>query len=296
MAVPIDLTPTLIIVLGIVGVGVALITSMVGLGGGIIFVPVLLLFFQFPAKNAIPISLLAMTGNTISCSIAYIRQKRVNYKLALLYDVMDPVGVYVGALLMTILSENIIIGSVAGIIFILGFSLIRKARSNQITESTPHDSSFKNGQHNSCTSDQVTGEPNNQNQSTSSPTKDVKIKKLPVILVSSFGSGFVSGLAGLGGGITDTTSMILLGVPPYIAAPTSEFAMAFTNIIAVIAHTLMGNMVWEAAVPLMFGAVIGAQIGAHLSKRVKNHVLIYILVGFAWFAAIRLIFSITIGI
>ncbi len=293
MALPIDLT--LIIILVVVGVGVAFITSMVGLGGGIIFVPVLLLFFLFPAKNAIPISLLAMTGNTVSCSIAYIKQKRVNYKLAFLYDAMDPLGVYVGALLVTILAENVIIGAVAGIILFLGITLIRKTRSNQAQNNISCEATCATGPQvsGSCVEDKRDLKNNAQ---TPVPTpKEIKIKNIPAVLGSSFGSGFVSGLAGLGGGITDTTTMILLGVPPYIACPTSEFAMAITNIIAVITHALMGNMIWEAAIPLMCGAIVGAQIGAHYSKRLKNRTLIYILVGFAWFAAIRLIVSIVTG-
>ncbi len=293
MSLPID--STLIIILVIVGVGVAFITSMVGLGGGIIFVPVLLLFFQFPAKNAIPISLLAMTGNTISCSIAYIYQKRVNYKLALLYNVMDPVGVYVGALLVTILSESIVIGVVAGIIMFMGVTLIRKTRSNQKLETSYNRASdpIKKdlGESAEEKRDSRVDPP-----SSLPSTKDVKITNIPAVLASSFGSGFVSGLAGLGGGVTDTTTMILLGVPPHVAAPTSEFAMAFTNIMAVITYTLMGDMIWEASIPLMCGAIVGAQLGAHYSKRMKSHTLIYILVGFAWFAAIRLMISVFTGV
>ncbi len=293
MALEIDLT--LMILLLIVGVGVASITSMVGLGGGIIFIPVLLLLFQFPAKNAIPISLLAMTGNTISCSIAYIRQRRINYKLVVLYDVMDPVGIYVGALVVTILSENILVGIVSGIILFLGLTLVRKVRADP-----PKQVASLDGTCVPPTGEQVvTGQPvKDLKEKTPLPVynpKDVKIRNVPAALVSSFGSGFVSGLAGLGGGITDTTSMILLGVPPHIAAPTSELAMAFTNVMAVITYALMGNMVWEAAIPLMCGAIIGGQIGAYYSKRIKSHILIYILVGFAWFAAIRLIISIFTG-
>ena len=289
MSVPIDLA--LIIVLLVVGLGVALITSMVGLGGGIIFVPVLLLFFQFPVKNAIPISLLAMMGNTISCSIAYIIQRRINYKLAFLYDVMDPAGVYVGALLVTILSENVILGAIAGIIIVLGFTLVRKARSTNIKRGTSFD-----GQCLAEATEQgkkVEGQGDSENISPAPVdlARNVKISNIPAILTSSFGSGLVSGLAGLGGGITDTTTMILMGVPPRVAAPTSEFAMAFTNLIAVIVYTLMGNMVWEAAIPLMCGAIVGAQIGAHYSKKINSRNLIYILVGFAWFAAIRLLIS-----
>ncbi len=293
---PVEIDITIMILLGIVGLGVASITSMVGLGGGIIYVPVLLLIFQFPAIHAIPISLLAMTGNTISCSISYIRQRRINYKLVFLYDVLDPVGIYVGALLVTILTESVLVGIVSLIILFLGITLIRKARSSPSKKVESLDGTCSPG-----TGEQGNGSQRDKELIERPPPlqfnpKDVKIRNVPAALMSSFSSGFVSGLAGLGGGVTDTTSMILLGVPPHIAAPTSELAMAFTNIIAVITYVLFGEMLWSASIPLTIGAIIGGQIGAHYSKRIKSHILIYILVGFAWFAAIRLIISIFTGV
>lgn len=70
----------------------------------------LILVFNLLPQNAIVISLVAMCGTTISASLGYIKQKRVDYKLALLYDILDIPGVIVGAYLTTILPKNLLIG------------------------------------------------------------------------------------------------------------------------------------------------------------------------------------------
>lgn len=101
---------SLFFVLLMLGFIVGLPASMCGLGGGFILVPTLILVFNLSPQNAIAISLVAMCGTTISATLGYIKQKRVDYKLALLYDIFDIPGVVVGAYLTTILPKNLLIG------------------------------------------------------------------------------------------------------------------------------------------------------------------------------------------
>ena len=90
----------LVFVLGFV-VGVP--SSMVGLGGGIIIVPALIVLFQIPTQNAIAISLVAILGTTVSATIGYVRTKQIDYRLGLLYDILDIPGIILGAYLTTFL-------------------------------------------------------------------------------------------------------------------------------------------------------------------------------------------------
>ena len=110
-------------------------------------------------------------------------------------------------------------------------------------------------------------------------------------MLSSFMGGIVTGLAGLGGGITDVTSMILLGVPTHIAVATSEFAMALTNGVGVITHGLLNNLLLDYAIPITIGTIIGAQVGCHLTKRVNAKSIRTILFAIAIIAGVRLIFQ-----
>jgi len=98
------------IILLIMGFIIATASSMIGLGGGVLIVPSLILFFGVSPQKAVAISLLAMSGTTISAAFGYIRHGLVDYKLAVLYDIMDIPGVIVGAYLTVLIPSNVLAG------------------------------------------------------------------------------------------------------------------------------------------------------------------------------------------
>jgi len=259
----------------IVGFVIGLPMSMVGLGGGLFIVPALILVFGLPAQNAVAISLVAMCGTTFSASFGYIRQGRVDYKLGLLYDILDVPGVVAGAYLTTILPKDILAGLCGFFIMFISLLLIKKRRSVVF--------SSKNSEQ------RIGNEWERKKIDSSNQIFEYVIRRPSLALISSFTGGLVTGLVGLGGGITDTTTMILLGVPPHIAVATSEFAMALTNGTGVVAHGILQNIVWEYAVPMTVGTFLGAQIGVWAAKRVKGETLAKMLSAIAFILGLRLI-------
>ena len=256
------------------GFGVGVPMAMVGLGGGVLIVPALILVFGLPAPNAVAVSLVAITGTTVSASIGYIRQRRVDYKLSLLYDVLDIPGVVAGAYLTTILPRNVLTGLCGLFVVIISLLLIRNRRAKGPSTRNVGGTRWQWRRTRIDSSNQ---------------SFEYVISRPSLALVSSFLSGFVVGLAGLGGGITDTTTMILLGVPPHIAVASSEFAMALTNGVGVISHGILQNILWDYAIPLTVGTFIGAQIGVLASKRAKGETLTKILSAIALLLGLRLI-------
>jgi uncharacterized membrane protein YfcA len=270
-------TLSLFIVLLALGIIVGLPSSMCGLGGGFILVPTLILAFNLPPQNAIAISIVAMCGTTVSAAIGYIRQKRVDFKLALLYDIFDLPGVVVGAYLTTILPKNLLIGLCGFFILFLSLLMLRALRTEKTPTSTETD---------------VAGNGWNRKVNDSmNKTFEYKIRRPGFIVVSSLMSGLVTGLVGLGGGITDTTTMMLLGIPSHIAVASSEFAMALTNGAGVITHGLLQNINLGYAVPITIGTIIGAQIGVLVAKRTKQRTLKMLLSVVSLLFSIRLILS-----
>jgi len=266
----------LFLTLLIFGFAAGLPASMVGLGGGFIIVPTLILVFRLPAQNAVAVSLVAICGTTFSAAFSYIKQRRVDYKLSLLYDVLDIPGVVSGAYITTILPKDVLVGVCGFFILFISLLLVR----NRKATSSPAE--------NKETS--VTGKGWKRRMSDSSnQVFEYTIRRPGLALISSFMGGLVTGLAGLGGGITDATTMILLGVPPHIAVASSEFAMALTNGTGVIAHGILQNILLEYAVPLTIGTVLGAQMGTFAAKRTKGETLRKILFAITFLLGLRLI-------
>jgi len=254
----------------IIGFTVAVPASMAGLGGGILIVPILIIS-GLPAQNAIAISLVAICGTTISATIAYARQKRVDYMLGVLYDLFDIPGVAVGAYLTTLFRSNLLAGIVG--VFIIVMSIVLMKNNREKHEVSKVES----------------GGWKRRKTDSSGKVFEYVVRKPSLALISSFTGGLVTGLAGLGGGITDTVTMILLGVPPHIAVASSEFAMAITNGTGVVAHGLLNNILVEYALPITIGTIVGAQVGSYLSRRVGERALKKILAFIAFFVGVRLV-------
>lgn len=217
---------------------------MVGLGGGVFFVPTLLLAFGVTAQKAVGISLVTMTFSTFSAALAYARKGLINYRLGLLLDVLDVPGVLLGAYITTLLDPSWLASLFGILLFFVAFRLLRKGDS----EADPQASGRR-----------IIGLP---------------AKAVYISLMASFLSGLVAGMFGAGGGTVDESFMVLaIGVPALTAAATSEFGMAVTNFAAALSHGFLGNILWEYAIPLTLGAAIGGQIGPHISGRVKEKTL-----------------------
>jgi uncharacterized membrane protein YfcA len=260
----------------VLGFAVGVPSSMVGLGGGIIIVPALIILFQVPAQNAIAISLVAILGTTVSSTLGYMRHKAVDYKLGLLYDILDVPGIVLGAYITTFLPENVLAGICGAFILFITIMLIRSKRKPESPVTIPGESE--------------TREWNRIRVDHKGRAVSYALKNPLLALGSSFVGGIVTGLAGLGGGITDVSSMILLGIPTHIAVASSEFAMAITNGVGVITHGLLNNLLIEYAIPVTVGTVIGAQLGCAFANRVKGKTIRNILAVLAILSALRLLF------
>jgi uncharacterized membrane protein YfcA len=79
------------------GIVIAALVSVVGIGGGIFWMPFFLLGLQIPPDSAVLSSLIIQSAGMGSGSAAYLRQKRVDLRLALFLLAVTLPGVALGA-------------------------------------------------------------------------------------------------------------------------------------------------------------------------------------------------------
>lgn len=252
------------------GSAIGFAASITGVGGGFIIVPTLILIFHLPAQQAIAVSLVAIWGTSLSATTIYARQRRVDFKLSLLYDLLDVPGVIIGAYLTTLLPSNLLAGVCGSVIVFLSVLL---ATHKETVSRLMNGGSWKR-----------------KRVDSSGQVFEYVIRRPGLALTSSFMGGLVTGLCGLGGGITDASTMILLSVPPHIAVASSEFAMAITGGAGVLAHGLLKNIVIAYALPITIGTIIGAQLGGSISRRVKAGTLRKLLSLIVFLLGLRLIY------
>ena len=220
----------LLIPLGFVA---GLLGSIIGLGGGIIIVPVLT-FFGYAPSLAASNSLFATFSNAIASSASYAKQKRIEYSIGLKLGLLSIPGSVIGAFVSADITPSL---------FKILFGLILISASIYIFSKRKIES------------------------------KSYNLSKQIMLLAigASFLAGIFSGLFGIGGGIIFVPLMVIaMGLTMKTAAPTSQFIILFASASGLITHSLLGHPDFYQALLLSAGAFFGGLIGARLSIEIKE--------------------------
>ena len=82
--------------------------------------------------------------------------------------------------------------------------------------------------------------------------------------------GFLSGLFGVGGGLLMTPLLIMVGIPPTVAAASDSNQIVAASTSATYAHYRMGNVDFKMGILLLVGGVIGGTFGVQLIKILRS--------------------------
>ena len=226
------------------GFAAGVLGSMIGLGGGIIVVPVLT-FFGFPPTLAASNSLFAAFSNAVASTISYSRQKRIEFSLGLKLGLLTIPGTVLGAYISS---------DVAPEIFKILFGFVLIASAGYIFLRKKIESKEKN-----------------------------LSKQMMVFAVgASFFAGIISAFFGIGGGIIFVPLMVVgMGMAMKKAAPTSQLILLFASLSGVIVHSILGHPDFLQSGLLMVGSFAGGLVGARLSVDIKERslqILVFIVI------------------
>lgn len=247
-----------------VGLLAGTIGSLVGLGGGIIIVPLLIglsavsTLQSISPQLAVGTSMVTVVFTGLSSTLTYVKHKRVDYKVGLILFAGSGPGSIIGSWANKFLNPDsfslyfgLFMISVAILLMVKNklkpLPLSEKARIRN-TFITPEGESFTYG-----------------------------FQPPPAILIS-FAVGFISGLFGIGGGSLLVPAMILLfAFPPHIAVATSMFLVFLSAAVSSVTHISLGNVDWLYALVLIPGAWFGGRLGAFINTKLSGSAVVTIL-------------------
>jgi len=234
------ISPITFVELFAAAIGIGTLASLLGLGGGVFMVPLLSLGgFVATMPEAAGTSIAAVVFTSISGSIAYYRQRKINVRIAVLFMPTAIAGILVGAQLTDVLDPSWLMVAF-GVFLLYPISMM-------ITGRSPKEIRFS-------LRGQATGG---------------RLYGLAAVL--GFVAGMASGLFGIGGGTVFVPSLaVFLGLDIVTAVATSLFVMVPTTLVGATKHWLQGNLHPELALPLVLGIIIGAQIGPRISHRIPK--------------------------
>jgi uncharacterized membrane protein YfcA len=85
--------------------------------------------------------------------------------------------------------------------------------------------------------------------------------------------GYISSFLGIGGGIIHVPALsYFLGFPVHVATATSHFVLAIMALVGTLVHIATGSFAHGAhrTIALAIGVLVGAQVGARLSDKIKG--------------------------
>lgn len=248
----------------VVGIAVGMFGTIVGVGGGFIIVPLLMIVFKATPPIAVGTSLCIVALNALSGSISYARQKRIDYRTGMLFALATIPGAVAGASLIDYIPIAAFdVGFGVFLMVMAAYMTMKPSVKREAGASSPPPEY--------------------------DPSRRIRYN-VPMGMFVSFIVGFLSSLAGIGGGVVHVPAMIyLFHFPTLIAVSTSHFILAISTTVGAASHISLGHVLWDKIPSLGVGAIIGAQIGARLSHKIRSLIIVRGLAVAVAIVAIRLI-------
>jgi uncharacterized membrane protein YfcA len=247
----------------------ALVSSMVGQGGGVLYTPAQV-WFDTNVYQAATTSLFLIIVLSLSSSITFAKSGRIDWPLALVLESATTVSAFAGGIFSNRLKEDVLLWILAGAVTIAALPMILNMERRPSRKG--------------CRGGLMSWRRVKNNE----PYCINLLIAIPVSVVA----GLVSGMVGVGGGILKVAAMVLLlGVPMDIAVASSSFMVGITATGGFIGHLMSGTWQWKAAIPLAVVVFIGAQIGSRISigldKKTVRKILGWLLLGIAGLTAAK---------
>lgn len=267
------------------GLFVGAISPTFGIGGGLVTVPLLILIYGMPTATATATSLGVIIFVSLSGTLAYIREYRIDFRVGLLFVVFAVPGSVAGGLASNWLRSISLHIDLLQILFAVTMLAVSTIRITSV---------LRAGRSSSATAETETMPRRFAVRRSFTDRHGVEFsytaRLWPGMIIAVLG-GFLGAMLGLGGGVVYVPILTaVMGLPVAIATATSTFTILFANPFAVLIR--FASIQWDIVLFLSIGVVVSATIVPRFLHRVQAK---WLLTGFwtlAILASIRLLLKV----
>jgi len=249
------------------GVGTGLFGSLLGLGGGVLLVPLLTLGFDLPVREAVGVSLVCVIVTSAASATVFLERGVANLRLGMVLELFTAIGALIGGTIAFLLDERLLAGLFAALLLYTASTMLRPRPATATTadEAAASDASTDAAAVKRSAWARI-------GDGMSGPGYRVRA---PVPgAIGGVGGGVVSALLGIGGGLVMVPVMhVLMGVPLRVATATSNLMIGITASTSAIVYLLRGGIDPYATAPAVIGVFVGAAIGSRVAHRIDLRVL-----------------------
>jgi len=237
--------------------------SLLGLGGGVVMVPLLTIFLSVPTLLAIGASIVSVIATSSGAASTYVRDGMTNLRIGMFLELATTTGAVLGASLTIALSraglESVIYLAFGSVLLLSLLPMLRR-----ITEELPA------GVTPDMLSDRLElgGEYYDRAIGT---TVEYRATRSFLGLGVMWVAGLISGLLGIGSGVLKVLAMdVGMKLPMKVSTTTSNFMIGVTAAASTGIFYLGGYINPFIAAPVMLGVVLGSTLGTRILARTKN--------------------------
>ncbi|MDG6954591.1 MAG: sulfite exporter TauE/SafE family protein [Nitrososphaerota archaeon] len=239
-------------------IAAGLVGSLVGLGGGVVVIPILTIGLGVDIHYAIGASIVSVIATSSGAAATYVRDKMTNLRVGMFLELGTTSGAIIGALIAAYVN-SVILELVFGVILLA--SLLPLIR--QIGEDIPENPELSG----LSKKLKLTG----SYVETDGSTVEYNATRPAEGLAGMVVAGLISGLLGIGSGTFKVLSMDLaMKLPMKVSTTTSNFMIGVTAAASAGIYFVRGDVNPVIVAPVALGILIGAFVGARLLTRARN--------------------------
>ena len=283
------------------GAAAGVFGSLLGLGGGILIVPLLTLGFGLPLREAVGVSLVCVIMTSSAAAGVYLERHVANLRLGMTLELFTATGALVGGSIAFLLDDQILSFLFAALLLYVAATMFRGRGGRTDASPAPATTDVP-----AAVDDDVVAAGSSVVPAAAPPPAPVPapsaamlslsgegylVRNLPIGIVGATFAGVASALLGIGGGIVKVPLMNLsMGVPLRVATATSNMMIGITAAASAVIYLIHGGIDPYVAGPTAIGVFIGATVGSRLGHRVNTRMLRLLFVVVLVYTAIEMLF------
>ncbi len=262
----------------IISVGAGIFGALLGLGGGVILVPVLTLVLGIDIHYAIGASIVSVIATSSGAAAAYLRDGVTNIRVGMFLEIATTTGAIVGAFVAGYIGGPGLFVIFGIVLLYSAYAMFRRRDAELPTgvEMGPLANFLHLGSsyYDTALNQQVT----------------YNVRGARYGLPLMFVAGAASGLLGIGSGVLKVPAMdIAMKLPMKVSTATSNLMIGVTAAASAGVYFVRGDVNPFIAAPVAMGVLIGATIGTRIMMRTRSSLLRRVFIVVLVFVALQML-------
>jgi uncharacterized protein len=251
--------------------------ALTGLGGGVVLVPLLTIFFHVDLRYAIGASLVSVIATSSGSAAAYVKEGFSNIRIGMFLEIATTLGALFGAYLTAKVPGNAI-AIIFGIVLLYSAYVSRRTRPRTSVEQPPDPLATRLKMNGSFPD--------------TSGIRHYNVYRVPAGFGIMYIAGTLSGLLGIGSGALKVVAMDqAMKIPFKVSTTTSNFMIGVTAAASAGVYLSRGYIDPSLAMPVMLGVLIGSLMGTRVLVKTQTKMLRLVFSGVIVLLGLQMMFK-----